>query len=656
MPPGLFSEHLVFSFPISDHILVFETVTVLAGVCVVGLLIRFLYQLRRYAELDPGMLGMCVALTFLSLCRLLRLAAAWTGSLENHFFSHLPLLTSITVLIWVPVHLFRVLPERNLPDRSRARLDRWRRASVVIALFFSVAIFASLAFQLDRPAWVLVVLALGIACLMALAFLTRLRETGACARSQVTFVSFTAGGLAMFGIVALHHVLSPANPALFLSRVLVETGLIFMNLGGLFVFANLRLADGLIKQVVRTFATTIFLLMIWAAAIVLFRIPPGAAPRMLAFSQLSGLVLIGLLSLLYSRIRTGLEQAVSGWLFAQPDYGLISERLWQQLEAADGEAEWFASVTSMLQEDLGFAQAAIFEVARTAARSESAAIHRSTKPSAPAPDLLLPLHLTGDGSYALAVRSGPLRGPLLQAEVDFLRLVVRQLDQRMDIARALRSRRERERTEEQLRGQIAEAELRALRAQVQPHFLFNCLNTIAHLCIADHEKAERMTTMLANVFRYVLTSTERTVVPLESELRFLRHYIEIEQIRFGSRLQAEFEIDEAALGLAVPPLLLQPLIENAILHGLAPKVEGGLLRLAVSVEGGRCTVLVEDSGVGLSQQPQRSKPGTQVGLRNVRNRLLGQYGARAELTLQPRVSGGVRALIRFPVAPEVSCG
>ena len=218
----------------------------------------------------------------------------------------------------------------------------------------------------------------------------------------------------------------------------------------------------------------------------------------------------------------------------------------------------------------------------------------------PPAQLLLPLRVHGEAIYALAVSRDPVQGSILRSEYEFLRRIVRQLEARLEAARLANIRREREQHEERLRAQLTEAELRALRAQVQPHFLFNSLNTIAHLTIAAPELAERMTTMLASIFRYVLTSAEDTLVPLEQEVRFIEDYLAIEQMRFGRRLTTEILVDEPSRAMLVPPLLLQPLVENALLDGLAPKIEGGLLRLTTRWERQRFCIQVEDTGVGLA--------------------------------------------------------
>ena len=127
------------------------------------------------------------------------------------------------------------------------------------------------------------------------------------------------------------------------------------------------------------------------------------------------------------------------------------------------------------------------------------------------------------------------------------------------------------RLEGRLSQQLAQAELRALRAQINPHFLFNSLNTIAALIVSEPEKAEMITMRLSSIFRYVLLHADRPLSSLDEEMGFLRTYLDIEQIRFGERLLVEFDVESSITQTAVPTLILQPLVENAIKHGVARK-------------------------------------------------------------------------------------
>ncbi len=175
-----------------------------------------------------------------------------------------------------------------------------------------------------------------------------------------------------------------------------------------------------------------------------------------------------------------------------------------------------------------------------------------------------------------------------------------------------------------------EAELKALRDQISPHFLFNSLNSISALVGVDKQKAREMCALLADFLRTSLTIADRRFIPLGEELALIRKYLAIEQVRFDQRLQYEEQVEEAALGASVPPLLLQPLVENAVKHGISQCLEGGVIRL--EVQAGENDLLVVMTNTIDAEAPRRS--GANVGLENVRRRLETLYEGGARLTTE----------------------
>ena len=175
--------------------------------------------------------------------------------------------------------------------------------------------------------------------------------------------------------------------------------------------------------------------------------------------------------------------------------------------------------------------------------------------------------------------------------------------------------------------QARDAELRALKSQINPHFLFNCLNSISALTSTDPGRARDMCVLLSDFLRKTLGLGERVTIPWREELELARTYLEVEQVRFGARLQIEMRVDEACAECQVPPLVLQPLIENAIKHGIATMVDGGTVRLEGHVENGNLAVRVENSFDPEAPAPRRHG----LGLRNVRNRLETRFGHAAYL-------------------------
>jgi signal transduction histidine kinase len=201
--------------------------------------------------------------------------------------------------------------------------------------------------------------------------------------------------------------------------------------------------------------------------------------------------------------------------------------------------------------------------------------------------------------------------------------------------------------EEQLRLLASRAELKALRAQINPHFLFNALSAIAGLVQDRPEFAAETIAELAQVFRYALRKSETEWVPLADEVEFVSAYLHVEQARFGERLQFELQIDPAAARFPVPAVSIQPLIENAIRHGIADKKEGGLVRLRAALEGDCVSVEVFDTGPGFPPEFSFEHSAEGHGLRNVLERLRGYYGDAACLRWE-NTSGGTRVVLTFP--------
>lgn len=191
-----------------------------------------------------------------------------------------------------------------------------------------------------------------------------------------------------------------------------------------------------------------------------------------------------------------------------------------------------------------------------------------------------------------------------------------------------------------------EAELKALKAQVNPHFLFNSLNSISALTSMDAAKAREMCIYLADFLRMTLGLGEKNVIPLDEELSLIDRFLAIEQVRFGSRLKLEKEISEDSRAVSLPPLILQPLIENAILHGIANLPEGGAVRLATHCSNGTLIITVENSLDPDSPPVRRGG----LGLTNVRRRLEARYGGQAAMTAGAD-SNRFRVVMRIPMTP-----
>ncbi len=193
------------------------------------------------------------------------------------------------------------------------------------------------------------------------------------------------------------------------------------------------------------------------------------------------------------------------------------------------------------------------------------------------------------------------------------------------------------------------AELQALRAQINPHFLFNSLNSIAALTRTAPERAEEMTQALADLFRYSLRASTRTLVPLADELASVKLYLSIEKARFGARMNVEIDVPPELFRIAVPSLILQPVVENAVKHGLGAIDGDCLIRISASSAEGEAVIVVTDTGPGFSTTDLDRLTSMGIGLGNVRDRLLHELGGKATMEILPN---GVRLTIPNAELPE----
>lgn len=247
-----------------------------------------------------------------------------------------------------------------------------------------------------------------------------------------------------------------------------------------------------------------------------------------------------------------------------------------------------------------------------------------------------PLHrlVTGELDFPLSV--------YLQRNVGFTCAVVLTV---------LLLERHRERAQVAERDLVAERrgalrmQLDALRSRAQPHFLFNVLNTIASLIRDDAELAEQTVHRLADLLRYALEAARVDTVPLARELEVVAEYLEVQRARFGARLRWELAVAPDADALAVPPFVLQPLVENAVLHAVAQRAEGGLVRISARAQGGRLVLEVDDDRPGPGGSRHR---GTRTGLADLEQRLALVYGDDATTTTRSNDAGGFTVVLDLP--------
>jgi signal transduction histidine kinase len=213
--------------------------------------------------------------------------------------------------------------------------------------------------------------------------------------------------------------------------------------------------------------------------------------------------------------------------------------------------------------------------------------------------------------------------------------------------------REREAHARELTAQLAQAQLQALRMQLNPHFLFNALNAVSSLMLTDVPAANKMLSRLGDLLRLALENNHQQEVSVRQEMEFLRRYLEVEQIRFGERLQLKMDIDPSTLDAAVPNLILQPLVENAVRYAIEPRETAGHIDIRSVRDNGHLVLQVSDHGPG----PTPGTPGTaeglapareHIGLSNTRERLRKLYGEKQQFHLTANPNGGVTARLSIP--------
>jgi LytS/YehU family sensor histidine kinase len=209
-----------------------------------------------------------------------------------------------------------------------------------------------------------------------------------------------------------------------------------------------------------------------------------------------------------------------------------------------------------------------------------------------------------------------------------------------------RTIRERELRAVQLEEQLAKTRLQVLKNQLQPHFLFNTMHSISSLMLTDVRAADRMMTRLGDLLRMSLDSAGTQITTLSREIEFLNCYLEIEKVRFAERLTVIYDISPETLDAPVPNLLLQPLVDNAVKHGISKLAGGGEIRIAATIRSDQMKIEISDNGPGTSNK--ESLPSSGLGLRITRERLQSLYGHDQSLELLSLPEGGTRAQVCIP--------
>jgi hypothetical protein len=351
-------------------------------------------------------------------------------------------------------------------------------------------------------------------------------------------------------------------------------------------------------------------------------------------------------ALFYPRLRDGMAWFVDTVVLDRPDYGLLVSRIAQQARGAQEVGAMFDRAC----EELGPALSARTTTWREIPGSHASSIGRvRTLGTASA---VVDIPVTEAPPYVLEV-SGLTGGRrLLSDDHAALQSIASILGRRVDAIRLANERYARESREHEMSKLATEAELRALRSQINPHFLFNALTTIGYLIQTAPERAVETLLRLTSLLRGVLRS-EGDFTTLGRELEIIESYLDIERARFEQRLRVRIDVPRELKAMRIPALLLQPIIENAVKHGIAPKKEGGEVSLKACVDDSRdgtasLVVIVCDTGAGATSRELQQGRVSGVGLANVERRIAALFGPAASLSISSASGAGTTVELRVP--------
>jgi len=358
---------------------------------------------------------------------------------------------------------------------------------------------------------------------------------------------------------------------------------------------------------------------------------------------LTGLVLVGLcLSLIvFADIRDRLQRWIGRVIFRRQNLEARLSRIGQLSSKAQSEEQLLESAAEEVAAHLRTEQFAV--VAQPSRASEEPVVLFRSQQIEPLPQELL----WADAQTPLRFSSGEVRFLLTGPRAGRQRYLSEDLEDMRRLGSAIVEQVERFRSEE-LKRLATNAELRALQAQINPHFLFNALNTLYGSISRESNEARRMVLNLAEIFRYFLQG-DRSFIPLNEELRIVQAYLEIERLRMGERLETELLVSEAAKAAMIPILSIQPLVENAVKHGVGPRLSGGRISLRAEISGGQLRVTVEDTGVGFAAS--QTSEGAGMGLDNVRRRLKLCYGQEGRFDIASSARGSA-VTFQIPVSSD----
>ena len=371
----------------------------------------------------------------------------------------------------------------------------------------------------------------------------------------------------------------------------------------------------------------------------------------------AGMALLGIwfaTTLAFPRLRRSIDWLVDAVILQREDYQILKEDLARLLESSEEIPEILDLVCRRLRQAFT-ASEVDWEIDDGQAAGRPLVVKEGRRTT-----IFLPTQERPHYRLIIAELSGGRQ--FLSDDMALLESVALILVRRLDAVRMIEERYARSLREQEMSKLATEAELRALRAQLNPHFLFNALTTIGYLIQSEPERAVETLMKLTGVLRAVLRAPAGEMVTLGDEIELIESYLAVERARFEERLRVAIDVPPALLKVRLPALLLQPLVENAIKHGISPSLRGGELwiraRTEVAATPGSESLRIEirDTGVGIDRLPVPGGGETAggLGLVNVRRRLSGIYGERARLDFASQLGVGTTVTLWLPLASEVA--
>jgi hypothetical protein len=577
-----------------------------AGVLIFGIFLYLLVQDRAARRLPGGAKSMLAAALAL-LWNLASLVVLGSTSPANPFLN-VTVAIGFSVLSLLPAVLF----DLALPDRYRV-LVRLGYGLSFVAIALHVAELFREGGDYHRRSLALITIGFGaLTCLAAAGIIASREGNRRAATSRLV------GTMALFLLaMSFVHLRSAHGTQIWSRELAFHHAAIPLAMLVLLQDYRFVLVDALLRFLANVLLAATFTFAVFEA----WRmdlIPRPATPF------LEALLLAGacLVLILFAVLRARLQVVLTRLVFRRPDRNKLLERLKTTIRE---EGDYLLKASRELGRFMG-AEANLLEdrtldLGRPALTSELPGGRTDLEQQGV--EAIVPLRIPGASNHVLlGRRSGGRR--YLSEDLQVLGRAAAQIAEQVELYR-----------ESETRRLVAQAELRALQSQIHPHFLFNALNALYGIIPREAKGARETVLNLADIFRYFL-ETERSFLPLEEELHIVKAYLDVERLRLGEKLRTEIEVDPEALMVPIPILSIQPLVENAVKHGIAPKAGGGLVKLAAHFEAGTLHVSVSDTGGGFSSL-NGSKAG--VGLENVTRRLQLCYGSEAKVTICSDANG-----------------